>query len=104
MENAIRYGQRAEVTIAASDGEIHIAVQDEGPGLPDDRIEEAFQPFVRIEPSRNIETGGIGLGLAIARSIVKAHGGTLTLANRAEGGLRAEITLPAQPVGKDGAH
>lgn len=103
MENAVRYGQRADVAIHADDGEVHIAVQDEGPGLPDDRIEEAFQPFVRIEPSRNAETGGIGLGLAIARSIVKAHGGTLTLANRAEGGLRAEIRLPRQTGGANPA-
>ena len=69
-------------------------MDDDGPGLPEDRLEEAFEPFVRLEPSRSAETGGIGLGLAIARSIVKAHGGELTLANRAGGGLRAEITLP----------
>jgi len=64
--------------------------------VPPDQIEDAFQPFVRLEPSRSTETGGIGLGLAIARSIVKAHGGTLTLSNRLEGGLRAEIHLPLQ--------
>jgi signal transduction histidine kinase len=69
-------------------------VDDEGPGLPVDRMEEAFEPFVRLEPSRSSQTGGLGLGLAIARSIAKAHGGTLTLANRPGGGLRAELRLP----------
>lgn len=95
IENAIRYGERAEVSATSDAGGIRIAIDDHGPGLPEGRIEEAFEPFVRIEPSRNAETGGIGLGLAIARSIVRAHGGTLVLANRPEGGLRAEIRLPA---------
>lgn len=95
VDNAVRYGRRAAVSVSASTvGTISIRVDDAGPGLPEDRLEEAFQPFVRLEPSRSSETGGIGLGLAIARSIVKAHGGELTLANRPEGGLRAEIVLP----------
>lgn len=97
IENAVRYGGKARIAIAASEAGPVITVDDDGPGLPPDRIEDAFQPFVRLEPSRSAETGGIGLGLAIARSIVKAHGGTLTLANRPEGGLRAEISLPMQP-------
>jgi len=94
IENAIRYGGRADVTAASDAGGVRITIDDSGPGLPEGRIEEAFQPFVRIEPSRNAETGGIGLGLAIARSIIRAHGGTLALTNRPEGGLRAEIRLP----------
>ena len=71
-----------------------ITIDDDGPGIPDDQLEEVFKPFVRLETSRSRETGGAGLGLAIARSIVLAHGGTLTLANRPGGGLRAEIRLP----------
>ncbi|MFG1299711.1 ATP-binding protein [Xanthobacter sp. V3C-3] len=95
IDNAVRYGRRADVSVLEpAPGTVVIRVEDEGPGLPEDRLEEAFEPFVRLEPSRSAETGGIGLGLAIARSIVKAHGGELTLANRAGGGLRAEITLP----------
>ena len=94
IENAIRYGGHADVTAAPDAGGVRITIDDSGPGLPEGRIEEAFQPFVRIEPSRNAETGGIGLGLAIARSIIRAHGGMLALANRLEGGLRAEISLP----------
>jgi len=96
IENAIRYGGKAEVSFAREADAVTIRVEDNGEGLPQDMIEEAFKPFVRLEPSRNAETGGIGLGLAIARSIVKAHGGTLTLANMPEGGLRAEICLPVQ--------
>ncbi len=96
VENAVRYGGGARLTMQSSSEALAIVVEDDGPGLPPDRIEDAFQPFVRLEPSRSVETGGIGLGLAIARSIVRAHGGTLTLENRSEGGLRAEIRLPAQ--------
>jgi len=96
IENAIRYGGKAEVSFFKEADSVTIRVEDKGEGVPQDMIEEAFKPFVRLESSRNAETGGIGLGLAIARSIVKAHGGTLTLANMPEGGLRAEICLPAQ--------
>jgi signal transduction histidine kinase len=97
IENAVRYGGgKARVSAVTHQDAVTIAVEDEGPGLPPDRIEDAFQPFVRLEPSRSTETGGIGLGLAIARSIVRAHGGSLILVNRPEGGLRAEIRLPLQ--------
>jgi signal transduction histidine kinase len=94
IENAVRYGGNARVSAVTQQAAVTMAVEDDGPGLPADQIEHAFEPFVRLEPSRSTETGGIGLGLAIARSIVKAHGGTVTLANRPEGGLRAEIRLP----------
>jgi signal transduction histidine kinase len=94
IENAVRYGGNARISAVTDQGTVTIAVEDDGPGLPPDQIEDAFQPFVRLEPSRSTETGGIGLGLAIARSVVKAHGGTVTLINRPEGGLRAEIRLP----------
>ena len=65
-----------------------------GPGIPDDRIEEMFKPFSRIDLSRSRETGGTGLGLSIARSIARSHGGDLTIANRAIGGLCATVRLP----------
>lgn len=96
VENAIRYGKRAAVSIQRDDDAIVIGVEDDGPGIPPDRMEDAFQPFVRLEPSRSTDTGGIGLGLSIARSIVQAHGGSVHLQNRQHGGLRAEIRLPLQ--------
>jgi len=94
VENALRYGGTARVSVADAPDAVAVAVEDDGPGLPSDRLEEAFQPFVRLEPSRSRETGGIGLGLSIARGIVQSHGGTITLANRDVGGLRVEIRLP----------
>jgi len=93
-ENAVRYGKRATVHLSAEAGGPKIIVEDDGPGIPEDRMADVFEPFVRVEGSRNAETGGIGLGLAIARTIVQAHGGEIHLANRAEGGLRAVIELP----------
>ncbi|MCX5480671.1 ATP-binding protein [Kaistia geumhonensis] len=94
VENAVRYGHEARVSVRDEADAVAVAVADAGPGLPEDRMDEAFQPFVRLEPSRSTETGGIGLGLAIARSIVQAHGGTLMLENRPQGGLVATIRLP----------
>lgn len=94
VENAVRYGERARIAVRAETGGVTIRVDDDGPGLPADQVDEAFKPFVRLEASRSRETGGLGLGLAIARSIVQAHGGTLSLANRPGGGLRAQIELP----------
>ena len=94
IENAVAYGQRARVTLARVDQEVSIAIDDDGPGIPEADFERVFAPFVRLEESRSQETGGIGLGMAIARSIVRGHGGDITLANRAEGGLRAAIHLP----------
>jgi signal transduction histidine kinase len=71
-----------------------IAIDDDGPGIPAGQIEEVYKPFVRLETSRSRETGGAGLGLSIARSIILAHGGELTLSNRKDGGLHVEVTLP----------
>lgn len=94
--NAIRYGGRAEVALVGAADSVSITIDDQGPGIPDDQIEAVFAPLTRIETSRNRQTGGVGLGLTIARSIVRGHGGEVTLANRAEGGLRALVRLPRQ--------
>ena len=78
----------------ASDGaDAVIAVEDDGPGIPPERLADVVEPFVRGEGSRSAGTGGAGLGLSIARGIAEAHGGTLLLANRPGGGLRAELRV-----------
>jgi signal transduction histidine kinase len=73
---------------------VAIEVADRGPGIPPDKLAAVFDPFTRLETSRNRDTGGIGLGLALARAIVNDAGGDITLANREGGGLTATITLP----------
>ncbi len=95
LDNAVKYGKRAQATVHATPKAIEIVIDDEGPGIPEAELVLVFQPFYRVEESRNRETGGIGLGLAIALTVVQAHGGRLTLTNRREGGLRACISLPA---------
>jgi signal transduction histidine kinase len=94
IDNAVKYGKVARASILAIPGAIEIIIDDDGPGIPEEELLRVFQPFYRVEGSRSRETGGIGLGLAIALSIVQAHGGELKLVNRKEGGLRAAITLP----------
>jgi signal transduction histidine kinase len=94
MDNAIKYGGVARVSLRTDGTAVHIVVDDDGPGIPDADAETVFRPFRRLEGSRNRETGGTGLGLTIARAVARAHGGDVTLTNRPEGGLRAEIILP----------
>jgi signal transduction histidine kinase len=99
VANAVNYGGGAVVRLAppaggTSHGALSIEVDDDGPGIPLQELDRAFEPFHRGEPSRNRETGGVGLGLPIARNIFRAHGGDVTLANRPSGGLRATVTLP----------
>ncbi|MFM9865547.1 MAG: sensor histidine kinase [Micropepsaceae bacterium] len=94
IENAVRYGARAHVSMTVDGGFASIAVDDEGPGIPDDKLAHVMKPFVRLEESRNVETGGHGLGLTIARAIAERHAGELLLVNRTEGGLRATLRLP----------
>ncbi len=94
VDNAIRYGKRALVKAEEATDRITIRVLDEGPGIPEQELEHAFEPFFRGESSRNRETGGTGLGLGIARNIARAHGGDLVLRNRPGGGLEAILTLP----------
>jgi signal transduction histidine kinase len=94
VENAILYGQRARVTLTTAPEALYIIIDDDGPGIPEADWERVFEPFVRLETSRNRETGGVGLGMAIARSIVRGHGGEITLANGPQGGLRVTMQLP----------
>ncbi|HKJ61962.1 MAG TPA: ATP-binding protein [Hyphomicrobiales bacterium] len=94
VENAVIHGKRARVTLNGPGDEAWIMVEDDGPGIPEDHMQQIFRPFVRMDTARSTETGGIGLGLAIARSIVRGHGGDITVENREEGGLRATIKLP----------
>ena len=95
IENAIVYGERAHVSVERGDGVIRLIVADDGPGISEDRMEEMMEPFTRLEGSRNRETGGAGLGLALVRAIMAEHGGALKLANRVQGGLEASLVLPA---------
>jgi len=94
IENAVKYGGRAEVSLRVGKERAILAVSDPGPGIPEDRIEEMLNPFTRMEQSRSRDTGGTGLGLAIVRAIASAEGGHLRLSNRPEGGLLAELSLP----------
>lgn len=94
IDNGVAYGGGVTLSLARDGDEAVAIVADRGPGLPAGQIDRLFQPFERGDPSRNRETGGIGLGLTIARSIASEHGGTLTLANRAGGGLEAVLRLP----------
>lgn len=93
VENAVRYGERARVTLRTTPQAIEIVIEDDGPGIPPEIAEKVFEPFFRLERSRNRETGGIGLGLSISRNMVRHHGGDITLANTGHG-LRATISLP----------
>ncbi|AJP74390.1 sensor histidine kinase [Sphingomonas hengshuiensis] len=94
IENAVKYAGAAEVRLLPGETTVAIEVADRGPGIPADKLTAVFDPFTRLETSRNRDTGGIGLGLALARAIVSDAGGQITLANRAGGGLLATITLP----------
>lgn len=96
IENAVTYGERARVLLRDAGADLAIVVEDDGPGISSADLERVFEPFVRLEESRSRETGGIGLGLAIARSIVRSHGGDIELENRREGGLRLTILLPKE--------
>lgn len=92
--NAATYGKTARVTLTGDDGAPSIVIEDEGPGIPAEQMERIFEPFVRLETSRSQDTGGIGLGMSIARDIVRRHGGDITLENIDQGGLRVSIDLP----------
>jgi signal transduction histidine kinase len=94
IENAVKYGKSAHVSVDISQETIEIMIDDEGPGIPETKLSRVLEPFYRVEDSRSRETGGVGLGLAIAQSIAQSHGGELALSNRPSGGLHASISLP----------
>lgn len=94
VANALRYAGHATLRLADGERELRLSIDDSGPGVPEAELERVFEPFVRLEESRNRDTGGTGLGLAIARDLVRGHGGEIRLENRREGGLRATIVLP----------
>ncbi len=95
LDNAIRYATLVRVSLEHDPSGLRICVDDDGPGIPAAAREDALRPFVRLDPSRNTETGGVGLGLPIARDIARRHGGDLTVADSPLGGLRVVVTLPA---------
>ena len=94
VENAVAYGRQAEVQIAERADGYDVVIDDSGPGIPDSDRQRVFEPFVRLESSRNAATGGTGLGLTLVKAIVEGHGGAVMLENRTGGGLRARLHLP----------
>ena len=93
--NSVLYGKAADISVEKSGDKLMIIVDDDGPGIPDEKIDAMFEPFLRGEESRNRATGGSGLGLTLARAIARDHGGDIVLTNRPGGGLRATLSLPA---------
>lgn len=94
LENALKYGRNVCVSVRERPESLEIIITDEGPGIAEEKLETVFEPFFRLEDSRNRESGGTGLGLSIARNIARAHGGDLILRNRSDKGLEAVLTLP----------
>lgn len=94
VDNALKYGQSAEIAVADAATRLRLIVRDRGPGIPAAELEHVFEPFYRLEGSRSRDTGGTGLGLSIARNIARAHGGELSLRNHPQGGLEAVLELP----------
>lgn len=92
--NAVRYGEQAHLTLDVKRGEVLMVIDDDGPGIPEGSLEAVFAPFTRLETSRSRETGGVGLGLTIARAVFRSHGGDVELKNRHPRGLRATVRLP----------
>jgi signal transduction histidine kinase len=94
LDNALAYGRRADITVRGEGRSVNVAISDQGPGIPESDIERVFDPFYRVEGSRNRNSGGSGLGLSIARNIAQAHGGAVRLRNLPQGGLEATLVLP----------
>ncbi|MDQ0016976.1 signal transduction histidine kinase [Variovorax boronicumulans] len=98
IDNALIFGSDVRVRVKAGEGQLSIAVVDNGPGIPPDELDAVLKPFYRVESSRNRSTGGTGLGLAIAHQLAMAMGAELKLQNRPEGGLEARLTMPTRPA------
>ncbi len=94
ISNAFRYGKTIAVNLESNDKKLWVSVEDNGPGIPADKREEVFKAFYRLENSRNKETGGVGLGLSIAKDVVTSHGGTIELGESELGGLKVLISIP----------
>jgi len=94
IDNAVKFGGLARAQLRREEETVVVDIEDEGPGLPVGDLESVFEPFRRAEPSRCRDTGGIGLGLTVARTIARAHGGDVILDNRVGGGLLARVRLP----------
>jgi signal transduction histidine kinase len=97
LDNALRYAKEAQIEVQDQPRCLVLSVRDRGPGIPEAELERVFEPFYRLEGSRNLSTGGSGLGLSIARNLAQSMGGEVTLRNRAGGGLEATVTLPRWP-------
>ena len=94
VDNALRYADHVSVRAGRRGDAVEITIDDDGPGIPEDRRDDVFKPFFRLESSRNPVTGGVGLGLTIARDVLRGHGGDIELGNSPSGGLRARLRLP----------
>jgi signal transduction histidine kinase len=100
LDNAVKYGQSASVTVERMVGAARIRIRDSGPGIAADQLAQVFEPFYRIETSRSRESGGTGLGLTIARNIAEQHGASIALANHPDGGLEVTLVVPEYYAGK----
>jgi signal transduction histidine kinase len=94
IDNAIKHGTHAKVALQEKPQELVVTIDDDGPGIPDEEQDKVFDPFYRVEASRSRETGGTGLGLTVARTVIRAHGGDIALKNRDGGGLHVAVSLP----------
>jgi len=94
VDNAVRYGGNTSIRAALRGEMVEIVIDDDGPGIPEDKRDEVFKPFVRLDASRNPETGGVGLGMTIARDAIRSHGGEILLEDAPGGGLRVRVSLP----------
>ncbi len=94
LENAVKFGGRARARVYRDASSAYVEIEDDGPGIPPEDAERVFEPFYRREPSRSRQTGGIGLGLAVVRSVARGHGGDVVVSNRPGGGLTARVQLP----------
>jgi two-component system osmolarity sensor histidine kinase EnvZ len=95
VANAARYGGRVRLSAERTNGELIVRIDDNGPGIPPDKREDVFKPFVRLDDARNLDESGTGLGLSIARDIARAHGGDVMLSDSPLGGVRAQVKIPA---------
>ena len=94
VENAAHFGRHVRLAARRTGDIVEVTIDDDGPGVPDDQKEEVFKPFYRLDEARNPNTGGAGLGLAIARDVARGHGGDIRMRDSDMGGLRAELRLP----------